>query len=469
MKKNNNVGISIVGLVCIFVCLIFLPLNIYSVYADSTLYNDFVVESDSASNYTINLFDFWIHESSISSDYTDPKNVVDSGINNGHLLIFSKASSKNGSWNMWQKKTSLIPTTNLVSSMLDGTGSPYLTLSDSLINSVSTLKGRNNESLAYLFDSNYTSDYKNIYTGVSGLLQNNESLGDYYDSTENYAYYDEQSNNFKLYSIGGVERQNEDNVYGQFFPFNSPEEVFNIVDGELQNKSGSSKVKSSSKILNHYFGLTIESEFMQPQNGIILSENGDSRDMVFTISGDDDIWLYIDGYLSVDIGGIHDAIKSEINFATGKVKVYPLYSTSDIVTEYYLGELFESNSSVSSDYMEENFVKEIDSEGNIVRYTFKDYTKHTLKMFYLERGNFDSNLIMSFFPSINGYIEEEKEPEIELEEPEEDIPVENPEDDESELIENPKTYDGIIYFIFVALVVSIVIMIVSYKRKKYLS
>ena len=62
--------------------------------------------------------------------------------------------------------------------------------------------------------------------------------------------------------------------------------------------------------------MTMSAKFIQPKDGKIKGNN-----MVFEFSGDDDVWVYIDGVLVLDIGGIHNVVSGSINFADGTVKV----------------------------------------------------------------------------------------------------------------------------------------------------
>ena len=151
----------------------------------------------------------------------------------------------------------------------------------------------------------------------------------------------------------------KENYYG-FFPFNK-------VSGENN---------STNEPRHHMFGMKMELDFYMPKDGKIGTKSNpdDKNDMIFSFSGDDDVWVYIDGKLALDLGGIHDVVSGSINFATGDVE-----STAN-----------ESNISHNITNIYKNCGIEKDA-----------YSKHTLTMFYLERGEYDSNCKITFnLPSL---------------------------------------------------------------------
>ena len=442
-------------------------------------YSDFIVESTSTSQMEINLFDYWVVE---GEDKTDPANKENFGINRNSLLIFltsTTGAAKNyGKWNSWDSSHPWVPVTGIVAPFLNENGYPVLNISEEDISAAPKLKDRTNTSLEYLFNPDVEEEYRKAYENVTGLFQHSAERGDYYSSFENFAQFDESTNSFILYDSPAI---NGFRSLGQFFPFNTADQLFTI-DEEKQTLKINS-VGTQSPILNHYMGMSITSQFGQPLNGQVFnSDTSTYRDMVFTFTGDDDIWIYIDGVLVADVGGIHNAIKTEINFASGQVMIVPNEASqiSDKTKKsYFLGDVYEGiNDKYTDEYMSQNFVKEFDENGNITKYSFKEDTVHTLQIFYLERGNSDSNLQVSFWPTVNGVLPEEEpeidpeEPEIDPEEPEIDpeepeIDSEEPEIDSEEpeidsdksddiiydngSIENPKTGDTILNLIFICI------------------
>lgn len=132
--------------------------------------------------------------------------------------------------------------------------------------------------------------------------------------------------------------------------------------------------------------------------------------MVYEFNGDDDMWVFIDGTLVLDIGGIHDAHSGKINFATGVVS-WKDCVTGGIPTESSttIKELFKSSGYFPDGNPWNNDKDKVDDyfKGD----TFKDYSSHTMRMFYFERGAGASNLHMKFnLPVVpDGSIEVKKE------------------------------------------------------------
>lgn len=119
-----------------------------------------------------------------------------------------------------------------------------------------------------------------------------------------------------------------------------------------------------------FFGMEMKMNFMQPKGG--LTGNDGQQPMVFYFTGDDDVWVYLDGKLALDLSGIHRHVGGEIDFVNGVVKYYDLSKASGDVSErpyktVTFSELF--GSSVLND-----------------KGTFKDYSTHSFNFYYMERG-----------------------------------------------------------------------------------
>lgn len=244
-----------------------------------------------------------------------------------------------------------------------------------------------------------------------------------YSSFENYAYLDTSSSgstkDFEVYKQIGTPT-NEDRYFykrGNFMPYNSISAGRFSTNKNLYDEDGKALTDTAPRkeeklylvngTPNYYFGMEVSANFVQQKNGQV-TQNGKKEPMVYEFNGDDDMWVFIDGTLVLDIGGIHDAHSGKINFATGVV------SWKDCVTD---GTPEESTTTIKELFKEAGYFPDGTAwnDNKVSDYfkgdTFKDYSSHTMRMFYFERGAGASNLHMKFnLPVVpDGSIEVKKE------------------------------------------------------------
>lgn len=270
-------------------------------------------------------------------------------INAGHSLQFS--NGKDGGWEDYNRYRG--PEDLSLGIMQKRLGADSYPMVD---------KG-NKESSSYLF-STEAGTGKEVYPGANHLFKKDADGYYEYDSTKNFAQFNTETKNFTVYKVPGSSTDPIDlqqgSKHGSFFPFNT-----------LGDHKYWDIPQISEKSPDFHFGMTMSAKFIQPKDGKINDNN-----MVFEFSGDDDVWVYIDGVLVLDIGGIHNSVSGSIDFAEGTVKVG------------------------SNNYTLKNLFKEAgaEKEGDFVsrKDIFKDYTVHTINFYYLERGKGDSNCKLKF-------------------------------------------------------------------------
>ena len=136
--------------------------------------------------------------------------------------------------------------------------------------------------------------------------------------------------------------------------------------------------------LNYGFGQKFDLKFKLTSDGTVKTTKNEDAPIEFNFSGDDDVWVFIDGKLVLDVGGGHGVVTGTINFKDKKATVSSVKNDT------------------SSGGITQNVVK---SFANVKEITDDYFTKeHTLTMFYMERGLWESNLSLSFnFPDENEF------------------------------------------------------------------
>lgn len=349
----------------------------------SAAVSDHTVQTVNPTGTTVNLFDYWVvdGDNDKSVNINNKNGNDNTGINKGHQLKFNGGAGSG--INKWTGRSGI-----------DGFGRlPFV--KNTLVNGYPEIKAGTyasygtkgdctDESLAYLFNNdsqaNGKQNGKAVYNNVKGLFQLKDGyyVYDSYGSKGNYAVYNSTTNSFNVYDKAGVYKDSvSDANRGQFFPFDSADKVFEEKNGQL---SPIGITDGTNDKLNHHFGMSMTTEFVQPAGG----KTTDNNDMVFEFSGDDDVWVYIDGVLVGDLGGIHEKATLDINFATGEVKVGHIDGANGAEKEIEKTNIKAKFKAAGADTS--NF------SGN----TFCDSTKHKLSFFYLERGAGASNMSLKF-------------------------------------------------------------------------
>lgn len=225
---------------------------------------------------------------------------------------------------------------------------------------------------AYDGQSKYMRFYNNLQFPFTKTT-NDKGVSTYsFDSEQNTVHYDYENNKIvrddtiKIHDVGG------DTGY---FPFNS-------VDPSAKDN------------LNYGFGTQFTIPFTVTENG----RNVDGTSMTFKFTGDDDVWVYIDGALVLDMGGAHYKAEGEINFATQMATITTGTSDAKLGNQPTAGGRIASQDNEKSTVNFSN-IKVKKSDDTIV--SLADYMKtsgtvHELKMYYMERGMWDSNMSISY-------------------------------------------------------------------------
>lgn len=276
------------------------------------------------------------------------------------------------------------------------------------------------DNLAMRWDDNHA-----YYASVQGLAGNTLSSTSKNENGCGYLLTADGSGNMPLFDYDKLKSNTDvaSNVYeGLNFPFN--ESTFNgittysydsftdknrVIDGDFKVDTYSNATVGNDKGVGFFpfdkttdtnnankygYGTEFDIDFYMSETGKLTAADGTQKDITFNFSGDDDVWVYVDGVLVLDLGGAHKVSSGSINFSDMKVIYKAAVDTSDNISARGKGtaDTFATNS---------NYVKTFDLakifKANGAEFNNKNSSKkHTLQMFYMERGSFDSNCSVSF-------------------------------------------------------------------------
>lgn len=260
-------------------------------------------------------------------------------------------------------------------------------------------------SLAYLFGG--ADDFAVTSYPVSNtILQKNGDTYSY-DSAKNAVDYDATERVFKVreYSERNEESAKYGNSIGDFLPFNHTGGV--VVGARDETPGLNAPYNIAKKDVNYWFGMRMDVEFIQSRDGKLHGE-----DMIFEFSGDDDVWVFIDDVLVLDLGGTHGTVYGSINFATGEIKQYLNWqdgkedNTVEAANEADEATSFPTTLKACLEAAGVNTNDVLTEDG-----VYKNWSQHKLSFFYMERGAAVANCKIDFnLPTVeNGTLNVSKE------------------------------------------------------------
>lgn len=229
---------------------------------------------------------------------------------------------------------------------------------------------------AYPNQSQYMRFYNNLQFPFTKTT-NDKGVSTYsFDSAKNTVYYDYDNKKIVRKDDLKIHDASKDNSIG-YFPFNSTDPD-----------------QSAKDNLNYGFGTQFTIPFTVTETG----KNVDGSEMEFNFTGDDDVWVYIDGALVLDMGGAHNKAEGKINFAKQEATIRTGTSNAKLGNSLTVGGRTPAEPNGNTTVKFENImVKKSGSEPvTLDKYMKKSGTVHELKMYYMERGMWNSNMSISY-------------------------------------------------------------------------
>ena len=157
---------------------------------------------------------------------------------------------------------------------------------------------------------------------------------------------------------------------------------------------------------NYGFGIKLQMDFTLTDDGKVETKNADGTkgrtSIKFFFSGDDDVWVFIDGKLALDVGGAHGKVSGLLEFGKKEEEGKEKNSVTAYVSKVKKGGTPESNQNGSPAKTVKYKGEDINFYAQGTTLTFDKGQKHTLTMYYMERGMWESNMAVAFnFPDNN--------------------------------------------------------------------
>ena len=269
---------------------------------------------------------------------------------------------------------------------------------------------------------------------LSGTNTKNAKLGNVYnnvafpftkkaifdeDQGVDYWYFDSQDTTLYL---------KQDTEQDQYFLKSSTDEQEREKSRNLESNSTSKTITKNDKTVSSYgyfpfnetatggvastynygFGTKLQMDFTLTDDGMVETNKiGEDNKKVktnikFFFSGDDDVWVFIDGKLALDVGGAHGKVSGLLEFGETKEDGKEKNSVTAYVSRVKKG-------GTSGSDQDKNNLKTVTYNGEVINFyaqgttlTFDKGKKHTLTMYYMERGMWESNMAVAFnFPDNN--------------------------------------------------------------------
>lgn len=229
---------------------------------------------------------------------------------------------------------------------------------------------------------------------TAGEIDENKNLSEYYNDLQFPFKQTMDKNGVITYSY---DSGSDYAVYYDFDKKSFYESVQHIQNGTTNDSTAPTngfyplnKPTDSRDAVNMGFGTEFTIPFTLSKDGKI---NG--QDITFNFTGDDDVWVFIDDYLVLDMGGAHRMASGTIDFAEKNVTVERAFTPTQSTTDAFKDGDTRANQTSTESLKTFADIK-TDNGKTFADIMADDSKVHTLKMFYMERGMIDSNMSVSF-------------------------------------------------------------------------